>query len=47
MHATVSIIAIGALTLAASIDAGSGVTSPAAHYAQADQVSVIKVEGMT
>lgn len=48
MSAIVSIVVMGALTLAASADdvrvRGSG---SAAHYVQADQVSVIKVEGMT
>lgn len=47
MHAIVSIVVIGALGLAASPHAGKGMTGSAAHYVQADKVSVIKVEGMT
>jgi hypothetical protein len=35
------------LGLAASAHAAGGMSSPAAHDTQADQVSVIKVEGMT
>lgn len=47
MHAIVSIVVMGALSGAAASQTAVGMISPAAHYAQADRVSVIKVEGMT
>lgn len=47
MRAIVSIVVVAALGVAATAHTASGKAGPAARYAQADKVSVIKVEGMT